>query len=502
MKIQTMKNFLILSLAASVVCLILTTTGCSDFLNKVPQGNLTQNDFPTTSDEALLAVNASYDELRDWYFSSGGYPILDIMSDDARKGSNPGDQASTVGPYDYFGITPTQDGLDRWWAALYEGIKRCNVVIEKVPLISMDETLRSRYIAEAQFLRAWFYFDLVRAWGGVPLVTTTEPPLKLTRSTKEDVYNLVVSDLQAAIPNLPDRSSLAAVDFGRATSGAAEGLLAKVYLFENDFQDAEKYAQMVINSGEYALDPSFSHTFSVDGEYNSESLLEVGALPQDDANAGGNQFANTQGVRGNPNRGWGFNRPSLDLMATYEPGDPRKDATIIYLGEVLDGVTIIGDGGTPDTTYDSNHNIIEIECYNQKVWTPGINTATQQGYHRRLLRYADVLLIASEAANENGDPTTALQYLNMVRARARGGNNSILPDITVTDQSSLRDIIIHERRVEMALEADRFWTLVRTGQAVQVLGPLGFTANKNELLPIPQSEIDLGQGAINQNSGY
>ena len=102
-----MKNFLKLSLTASVVYLIFATTGCSDFLNKVPQGNLTQNDFPTTSDEALLAVNAAYDELRDWYFNSGGYPILDIMSDDARKGSNPSDQASTVGPYDYFGITPT-----------------------------------------------------------------------------------------------------------------------------------------------------------------------------------------------------------------------------------------------------------------------------------------------------------------------------------------------------------------------------------------------------------
>lgn len=159
-----MKNFLKLSFTASIACLMLATTGCSDFLDKVPQGNLTQNDFPTTSDEALLAVNATYDELRDWYFNSGGYPILDIMSDDARKGSNPSDQASTVGPYDYFGITPTADGLDRWWAALYEGVKRCNVVITKVPLINMDETLRNRYVAEAQFLRAWYYFDLVRAW--------------------------------------------------------------------------------------------------------------------------------------------------------------------------------------------------------------------------------------------------------------------------------------------------------------------------------------------------
>ena len=156
--------------------------GCTDFLNKEPQGSLTQASFPTSASDALQATNAVYAAVRIWYYNSGGYPILDIMSDDAYKGSNTNDQLSTVGEYDNFTFNTTGDGLDRWWATLFEGIKWANVVIEKVPGIPMDTTLRSRYIGEAKFLRALFYFDLVRAWGGVPLVTTTQPPLHLGRA--------------------------------------------------------------------------------------------------------------------------------------------------------------------------------------------------------------------------------------------------------------------------------------------------------------------------------
>ncbi len=134
------------------IALMLISGSCSDFLDKVPQGNLTQENFPETADDALLATNAVYNTLRNWFYHSGGYPILDIMSDDAHKGSNPSDQANTVGPYDDFSISTSQDGLSRWWSAVYEGIKRANVVIEKVPEISMDETLRDRYVAEARFL--------------------------------------------------------------------------------------------------------------------------------------------------------------------------------------------------------------------------------------------------------------------------------------------------------------------------------------------------------------
>jgi hypothetical protein len=175
---------------------------------------------------------------------------------------------------------------------------------------------------------------------------------------------------------------------------------------------------------------------------------------------------------------------------------------VIYLGETLDGITILGDGPTPDETRDDNDELIEIECYNQKVWTPGVTVPPSFGHNRRILRYADVLLIAAEALNENGNSGDALKYLNNVRERARGGNIAILPDIAETNKDVLRDIILEERRHELALEGHRFWDLVRTGKAESVLGPLGFVAGKNELLPVPQNEIDLTQKTITQNPGW
>ncbi|MCX6233615.1 MAG: RagB/SusD family nutrient uptake outer membrane protein [Bacteroidetes bacterium] len=481
---------------------LLVLPGCEKFLEKEPQGELTQESYPTTQADALLATNAAYASLREWFYHSGGYPILDIMSDDARKGSNPNDQLSYVGPYDNFTITPTQDGLDRWWSALYEGIKRANVVIEKVPLIQMDADLQNRYLAEARFVRGLIYFDLVRAWGGVPLVTTLTPPLKLSRASQEEIYNLIVQDLLYAIDILPEKSEYAATDMGRATKGAAKALLAKVYLFRHDFVNAEKYALEVITSNEYGLEPVFVNANSVDGNNGIESVFEIGALQLEGTENGGDQYANTQGVRGTPNRGWGFNRPSINLRNSFEAGDPRYKGTVINLGDTLDGVVILGDGTTPDVTYDEQNNIIEIECYNRKVWVPGNNTITQWGHHRRVIRYADVLLMAAEALNENNKPTEALVYLNMVRARARQGNNFILPDITVTNQTQLKDLILNERRLELAMEGHRFWDLVRTGKASAVLGPLGFITGKHELLPIPQNEIDISQGTLTQNPNW
>jgi hypothetical protein len=422
------------------------------------------------------------------------------MSDDAHKGSNPNDQRPTVDPYDKFTFTTAQDGLDRWWSTLYQGIKHANVVITKVPSIEMNATLRDRYVAEARFLRGLFYFDLVRAWGGVPMITELNPPLKVARSTKEEIYTLIISDLQFAVTNLADKSDLETGDIGRATSGAARSLLAKAYLFQGDFVNAEKYALEVINSDEYDLEPVFANANSIAGEHGMESVFEVGALEVE--GAGGNQYANTQGVRGSPNRGWGFNRPSFDLRNSFEPDDPRLNATIIDLGETLDGVLILGDGTTPDETFDEFNNLIEVECYNQKVWYPGTNTITQYGHNRRLIRYADVLLMAAEALNENDKPAEALVYLNQVRERAREGNPEILPDITETNKELLRDIILIERRHELALEGHRFWDLIRTGKAPAVLGQLGFITGKHELLPIPQNEIDISQGTLIQNPDW
>jgi tetratricopeptide (TPR) repeat protein len=488
-----------------IISLFILITGCTDFLQIDPQGDLTQASFPSSPSDALQATNAVYAAVRNWYYNSGGYPILDIMSDDAYKGSNTNDQLSTVGAYDNFTFNTTGDGLDRWWATLYQGIRWANVVIEKVPAISMDTTLRNRYLGEARFLRGLFYFDLVRAWGGVPEVTSPDPPLHLVRTSSDEIYSLIILDLKYAEAHLTLKSELSNTDKGRATIGAADALLAKVYLFQKDYVNAEQYALKVIQSNEYSLEPRFKDANGVDGNNGVESIFEIGALGVEDFNGGGAQYANTQGVRGSPNRGWGFNRPSIDLRKSFEPGDPRLKGTIIDLGDTIDGVYIKGDpdpANDPVIILNQDGDTINIQCYNRKVWTPGDDTPSQWAHHRRLIRYADVLLMAAEALNENGKQTEALTYLNQVRERAREGNSSILPDITVTDQNLLRDKILLERRHELALEGERFWDLIRTGKAATVLGPLGFIAGKNELLPIHQSEIDISQGSLTQNPNY
>jgi starch-binding outer membrane protein, SusD/RagB family len=501
---KSMRKSLILNYFKTKVGVILIafllTTSCADFLETKPQGQLLQTSFPVSASDALLVTNSAYASLRNWFYHSGGFPILDIMSDDARKGSSIADAFSTVGPYDNFTINRQQDGLDRWWNALYQAIRAANIVIATVPGIAMDENLKNRYVGEAKFLRGMYYFDLVRAWGGVPLVTTPTPALDLTRANKDEVYALIISDLTFAAQNLPEQSAYTANDLGRASKGAAKSYLAKVYLFMNDFLNAEKYALEVINSAQYSLEVKFEDANGIAGNFGVESIFEIGARPTEGTDTGGDQFANTQGIRGTPNRGWGFNRPSINLLNSFETNDPRRDGTVIFLGEVLDGVKTIGDSSTPDTTKVSGV-IVEVECYNQKVWTPGINVAATWGHHRRLMRYADVLLMAAEASNENGKSAQALQYLNQIRKRARGGNNAILPDVMQTNKDLLRDIILDERRHELALEGHRFWDLIRTNKAQTVLSPLGFTGKYN-LLPIPQPQIDISKGRIKQNDAW
>lgn len=483
---------------------LLVAVGCQDFLEQKPQGQLLQTSFPVTAEDALAATNAAYASLRNWYFNFGGYPIMDIMSDDSRKGSSPADQFSTVGAYDNFTINTQQDGLDRWWSALYQGVKASNIVLTYVPNIAMDASLKTRYLAEARFLRALYYFDLVRAWGDVPKVTSPEPPLDLGRAPIQEIYDeIIIPDFLFAADNLPENSAYTGNDVGRASKGAAKAFLAKVYLFlpTPDYVNAEKYAEEVITSAQYSLEPNFADATGVNGNLGTESIFEVGARPNDGFENGGAQYANTQGIRGSPNRGWGFNRPSPDLITSFETNDPRKDATIIFLGEVLDGVATIGDFTCPDTT-KVNNVIVEVECYNQKVWTPGNNVPSQWGHHRRLIRYADVLLMAAEALNENGKTAQAHTRINEVRTRARtGAPPGTLPDITEPNKALLRDIIINERRHELAMEGHRFWDLLRTGKASAVLGPLGYT-DKYKLLPIPQTQIDLSKGRLTQNNGW
>lgn len=496
-----MKRIYIITLSL----LILTASSCKDeFLERAPQGLLVAGTYPSTSDEAISATNAAYNTLRVWQFNTGGFPLLDIMSDEARKGSNPGDGTS-VAPFDNFSYTPSEGSLENWYRTLYLGIRRTHLVLEFVPMITMDETLKNRLIAEARFLRGYFYSILVRAFGDVPMVTSSTTPNVLPRSSAEEIYQeIIFPDLEFAADNLPEKSEYDADDMGRVTSGASKALLARLYLYRKDFTNAEKYSTEVINSLEYRLDNDFAEVFSVTGEFGAGSVFEIGALPQGNLSLGGNQYANTQGVRGTPNYGWGFARPSYQWIVTrIGDSDPRLEESIIFLNEVIDGIEIVGDPITPDTTYtdDTETQILEIEAYNQKVYA-GTSNEEQWGHNRRLIRYADVLLMAAEALNENNKPIEALQYVNEVRSRARSGMPGILPDIITTDKDMLRNAIYDERGNELFMEGLRFWDLVRTDRAEAVLGPLGFVKGKHELFPIPQSEIDISEGEITQNPNW
>ncbi len=475
--------------------------GCSeDFLENPPLTTVTDVTFPTTERDAYLVTNAAYNNLRNWWYM-GGYPLAGIMSDDQTKGSEDGSNPD-LQQFENFTFPTTHAYILAWYQTLYQSVRQANIVIEKLPAISMDEDLKERYIAEARFLRAYHYFTLVRLWGDVPKVTTINPERTLPRSPASEIYDdIIIPDLLFAADVLPEKSEYPPEDMGRATRGAAKALLARVYLALGDFVNTEKYALEVINSAQYQLDPDYAHIFSLDGQFGVESIFEIGALPLG-RSEGGNQYGNTQGVRGNPNWGWGFGRPSWDYITSFEAGDPRLDASVIFLGETLSGTLIVGSDLTTDTTR-VNGQIVEIECYNQKVYVEGAtNPQDGWGYNRRVLRYADVLLMAAEALNENNKPADALTYLNLVRQRARGGNAGILPDRTETNKDLLRQLIWQERRHELAFEDVRYYDLKRQDRMGTILGPLGFTVGKNELLPIPQQEIDLSEGKMTQNSNW
>ena len=485
-----MKSFLPTLLLAGIVLV----ASCNEVLDRTPQAEYTLENFFQTEEQAVQSVNATYNQLRQWQTHVFAFiGMTDIVSDDADKGSLPSD-GFFLQEIDDFTLTPTNNGPGSVWQGYYTGVFRSNLAVNRIPDVQeMDEELRARLIAEARFLRAYYYFNLVRWFGDVPLILEPFPSdFEIPRAPRAEVYAQIEADLEAAAAVLP--TSYTGADVGRATSGAARAMLAKVALTQQDFQSAADLAEQVINSGTYALLPSYDQIFTLDGENSSESIFEVQAAAFE-IGGGGSQYNEVQGVRGSLNLGWGFNRPSDDLIASFEAGDPRREATILYVGEVLpDGSDVVTD----------NPNI-EGERFNQKAFVPDHPGGNGNGPGNiRVLRYADLLLIAAEALNEIGQSEQALEYLNQVRTRARGSNPDVLPDVTTTDQAALREAIYRERRSELALEQHRWFDLVRTGRAAEEMLPLkpNFTPGKNELFPIPQTEVDLSQGALEQNPGY
>ncbi|TDQ10346.1 RagB/SusD family nutrient uptake outer membrane protein [Pedobacter metabolipauper] len=495
MKFNIKNNSVSKRLAFAALSVLVLSQGCKkSFLEVDPQGKPQATEFWKNQEDASKAVNAMYANLRSWENTAFAPIAIESMgSDEAEKGSIPSD-APFHNNFDNFTATSTEGQLKDFWKGQYQNINLANQILGNVPGINMDATLKSKYLAEAKFVRAYSYFRLVRAFGDVPLrlsLPKDASEYNLPRTPKAQVWAAIETDLSEAAAVLPPTNVTA--DIGRITRGAALALHAKVSMYQQKWDQVLALTNTVMGMG-YSLFPSFEGTFRIPNENNSESVFEIQAqLVQSIADASSSQYSQVQGVAGVNWGGWGFNIPTQALVDAFETDDPRMNATIIFRGETTpQGDVIPATGANP--------------MYNQKSYVPssyfvnGFNQGADQNV--RVIRYAEVLLMNAEAANELNDPAKAKLSLNAVRLRARQGNPLILADVTTSDKVLLRTAIWHERQVELAMEFDRYFDVIRQGRALAIFGPKGWKANKNEVWPIPADEIDLSAGVLTQNQGY
>lgn len=496
--------------------------GCKkDFLDREPQGSYTQETYPypTGAGPYDTYIFGAYSELRTFNVHSQFFIFAtSVRSDDADRGSSATDGIPNSSDFDDFPVSASSTWNNGLWVGYFSFVNKCNIVLDQIKnnntiVATPQDKIQAE--AEAKFLRGYAYFMLVRLYGRVPLIESLPAngvsQTNIPQSQPIAIYALIESDLQFAASNLPLVWDAKFV--GRATSGAANGLLAKVYLTQSKWGPAMTAAQAVMNSGQYNLTTSFDNIFREVGENSKESVFEVQATASANVpTANGVQYAQIQGVRGAGvwNLGIGWNVPSTYLEAAFEAGDPRKNRTILYTSTATTpGISIYGEtlpvwspsGSTPNPRYNN-------KVYTNPAMRASVGSQSGWWMNVRILRYADVVLMFAEAANEVGGTaniTAARTALNSVRARARAGNAAILPDVTTTDQATLRTAIRQERRVELGMEHDRFFDLVRWGVAAATLNASGkpnFNNNRDVLMPIPQTQIDLSQGVLTQNPGY
>ncbi len=508
-----MKRFLNKYITITAIAfVIISLFGCNDFLDRRPQGDFTSDDDKSGGIEG--GIFGIYGKMRSYSLTAGipAFAIHCFRSEDSEKGSTVTDGPDQAAMYDNFEYTASNGLLGSYWETNYSIITDCNKILRDIKNMQTDDKNIKVYEAEARFFRAYCYFNLVRAWGDVRLIdfaVDDQSQSNIPKSPAADIYKLIDEDLAFAVDNLP--KSWPYLYIGRLTWGAARSMQARTYMMRNDWGNMYTAAQDVINSGIYNLNTPSDQVFTDNGENCSESIFELQctATPAQPASSEiGSQFSQVQGVRGSGiyDLGWGWHMATLELGKAFEKGDPRKDATLIYFRRSKDEKQTLENTNKP---YGESPISTAMGGYfNKKAYTNPTMRAkyTKSGFwvNIRLIRYPDVLLMAAEAANELGNTTTALNYLEQVRAHARGADASILPEVTTTDKTELREAIQHERRVELALEFDRFYDLVRWGIASKVLHAAGKTnyQPKHALLPIPQTEIDKSKGVLKQNPDY
>lgn len=468
-------------------------SGCSDdYLDVNETESILTEDIElfNSNEGAATFTTAVYNKFLDFSMSSFSWVgMTSIASDDADKGSSPGDTGSDKDLMDALTYNPSSPSTSEIFRANYEGINRANRAISIIPTLDKaDANIRERLVGEAKFLRAFMYFTLVKAYGGVPIIDHVPNPaseedrlMQLTRKTPAEVYAFIEKDLTEAAAVLPLKSAYSASEKGRASQGAAYALLAKINLYQKNWQKVVDNCNLVTG---YSLVANYASMFRLAGENDAESIFEIqgtGTVPI----KGIAGYSNIQGARGAGGWGWGFNTPSQSLLNAYEANDVRKNATIIFAG------TTLYDGRVVPTT-------VENPMYNYKAYSSSFTDAWETDTNIKYLRFAEVILMKAEALNELGQTADAIALLNQIRNRAG------LANTTAVSQSDLRTAIWKERRVEMAFEHDRFFDLVRTGQAAAAFTIHGktFVTGKHEVFPLPQAFIDEAGGLSTQNPGY
>lgn len=464
----------------------------SDYLDLKPEGRPTVGEVPIGGFEAQAF--GLYSTLR----TQGGIAdftkiwVSIIRSDDSNKGSSESDGANDGNVFDRFAYVPTNGHITSTWNGHYKLIFDANELINDA--LESGDTSQGTLtnIAEAKAIRAYAYFELRRNYGEVPVILKSidNPQDEIApKNTVAEVDAQIEKDFTEAIESLPVQWPSAY--WGRATKGMAQAYLAKLYLYQRNWSKALELTEAVIGSGAYSLNSSYDKEFSKEGNNSRESVFEV-QKTYDYPTKYTNNFYESQGVRGSGewDLGWGFNVPSEDFVAAYEAGDLRKKTTILESGKP----DIYGIKTLPDSPP------LAQKYWNGKAYTlPSEREFYAQNKNHweniKFMRYADVLLMAAEAANEIGQTSKAATYVNQVRVRAG------LSNTTASGQLAMRDAIKHERRVEFGMEFERFYDLVRWGDAITVLASKGYT-DRNKYLPIPQEAIDKSQGILTQNPNY
>lgn len=533
------------------------TLSCSeDFLEVKPIATDNEAAFYLTMSDAELATTAAYAQFSYMTVWDRNYQMLlgSIASDDAEAGGEDYGDVSTFQELGKLIHQTTTDITPIVWGGFYKAISLSNKAIEKLPEIKQldpeaDAAIIDRRVAELKFIRAIHYFALTTAFGEVPLVLKVlgASEYEQERTPMKKIYEAIEKDLKEAIPFLPEKSALGA-EKGRASKGAAKALLAKLYLYESSYAknypgdarfanlserwgEALSTAEEVINSNQYKLYgrngerynswrgevDGFRYLWSTAADNGDESIFEVQNVQDGKGwlQSRGNSVVHWSGVRYMYNKAgksvttgmWGFNIPTQDLVNEFEPGDPRLNTTVYSAGgndsvHTVEGWRKVSYEHSVTGYYQAKY----VTSYEEfKKNTSAWNEAP---FNTRILRYADILLVAAEAAVMSGNNAKALTYINEVRGRARNSGNTGVPaDLT---GSVTLDQVKHERRVELAMEGQRFFDLVRWNDAFKKLNGfvledetvLAFDVQKHSFFPIPQKEIDASRGKLKQYGGW